>query len=201
MAAPESKTGLDIEGTWLLNRTLSDDFDGIFALQGMSWLLRKILRFASMRLLMTQTPSPTSTPPSPSPDPENAPRGDQHHKITKIYQKQTIHPGGFDTEDVYILDGAERDMTIPIFGEVTSRYQYTAIDDLSDDGELRESLRAGGTGPRAVQEICRSRHAGWESVLTWGFEEVGGERRFTQNSVTTKGGRRERGRLVYDYVS
>ena len=50
MAAPADKTTRDFSGTWVMNKTLSDDSDAILALQGVGWFMRKTLRLATITL-------------------------------------------------------------------------------------------------------------------------------------------------------
>jgi hypothetical protein len=156
----------------------------------MSWFLRKILAMATLKLQMTQITLPADTDTGSS---------SKSQTITTIRQKQIIYPGGFDSEEALHLDGVDRDLKDPIFGDHILRVFYTPIYEL-EDLELRESLKRGGS-VQLIQEVSSSKKNGWHSVLTWGFQEVDGVRRFTQNNVMTKDGKSLTGRLVYDFES
>ncbi|KAK4235664.1 hypothetical protein C8A03DRAFT_17622 [Achaetomium macrosporum] len=173
-----------MSGTWILNRQLSDDFDSTFQLQGISWPIRKILSWAGVALHLTQTSAPSSSSPGKPP-------------VTTITAKQTITPGGFNSEEAYVLDNSVKHASLPIFGAVSVRARYTPLDEI-EDAELRERLAKDGATV-AIQEFAESKGGDWKTEGVWGFEVIGGERRFTRTNITT--GRRERvvARLVYDY--
>jgi hypothetical protein len=145
-----------------------------------------------MTLEMTQTsPSPSDSSSTSLSETSTA------AAVTTIRQKQIIHPGGFNSEDVYLLDGIARDMVVPIFGAINMAVKYTPVEEL-DDADLRDRLKVSGI-TEVIQEISSNAASGWSSVLTWGFEEVDGARRFTQNNVMKRDGKTLTGRLVYDY--
>ncbi|SPO07541.1 uncharacterized protein DNG_10235 [Cephalotrichum gorgonifer] len=169
MAAPPSVNILDVTGIWIL--------------QGVPWALRKILSFAGVSLHMTQTQSA----------PEDNPDGE---KVVSIRVKQVVTPGGFSSEESYILDFQSRDSTVPIFGALSARSKYLPIDEIPDE-EVRRRLEGGGANV-VVQEFAHSKAGDWVTEGIWGFEDVNGERRFTRTNVTSKGDSRVVSRLVYD---
>ncbi|KAK3369531.1 hypothetical protein B0T24DRAFT_681535 [Lasiosphaeria ovina] len=184
MAAPPSVNILNMSGTWTLNRQLSDDFDATFQVQGVSWPVRKILSWAGVALHMTQT---SDTPQGETGKPP----------VTKINVKQTITPGGFNSEEAYVLDSSVKHSTLPIFGAVSVHSRYTLLGQV-DDVDLRERLAADGATV-AIQEFAESKSSDWSTTGVWGFEIVGGERRFTRTNTTTGRNARAVARLVYDY--
>ncbi|KAJ5827800.1 hypothetical protein N7447_004563 [Penicillium robsamsonii] len=169
MAAPLEKNTSDMTGVWVM--------------QGVPWLVRKVLAYASVTLTMTHSTEPA----------ENG-SGD----ITKIRVKQTISPGGFSNEDDYILDSETREATVPIFGTIAMYAKYTPVAEI-EDAELRARLVEGQTGAAAIQEIATNKGVGWDAVGTWGFEIIDGQRYFTRTTVTKKGDEKVSVRLVYDY--
>ncbi|KAK0613999.1 hypothetical protein B0T14DRAFT_569988 [Immersiella caudata] len=184
MAAPPSVNILNVTGTWTLNRQLSDDFDATFQVQGVSWPVRKILSWAGVTLHTTQTTEASSEPGKPP--------------VTKINVKQVISPGGFNSEDAYVLDSSAKDANLPIFGAVSVHSRYTPLSEL-ENVHLREQLTADGATV-AVQEFAESKSGAWSTVGIWGFEIVGDERRFTRTNATTgRDGTKVVARLVYDY--
>ena len=150
----------------------------------MPWALRKILGFANVSLHLSQT---TSLPEDGAGEPAT----------TTIRAKQVVTPGGFNSEDSYVLDALAREATVPIFGHVTVKTSFVPTAELDDD-DLRQRLQTGG-GDVVIREIVESKVNGWSTEGTWGFEQVEGERRFTRTSVTTTTGDQVVAKLVYDF--
>ncbi|CAI7675530.1 unnamed protein product [Penicillium discolor] len=169
MAAPLEKSTSDMTGIWVM--------------QGVPWLIRKVLAYASVTLTLTHSTEPAK---------------DGSGDITKVRMKQTISPGSFSNEDDYILDSETREATVPIFGTIAMYAKYTPLAEI-EDAELRARLEEGKTGAAAIQEIAKNKGAGWDAVGTWGFEIIDGQRYFTRTTVTKKGDQEVSVRLVYDY--
>ncbi|KAI9768102.1 MAG: hypothetical protein M1840_005136 [Geoglossum simile] len=196
MAAPDSASILNMTGVWGMNSTLSDPLDSLFRLQGIPWIIRQVIKFATVELAMTHTPS--SRPPSIESEGEKETHINEGEAST-IEVKQTVRPGGFDSTSTYILDWETREATVPIFGHVTVRARYTSFSSI-EDAVLRERLEPTDGAEVAIEEIIRSAENGWESHAVWGFEEIDGKRHYTRNSVTEKGEERMSVRVVYDYL-
>jgi hypothetical protein len=152
-------------------------------LQGVSWPVRKILSWAGVALHITQTTEAAQEPGKPP--------------VTKINAKQVISPGGFNSEDAYVLDWSVKHTTLPIFGAVSVQSRYTPLREIAE-AHLREQLSADGATV-AIHEIAESKSGGWSTVGIWGFEIVGDERRFTRTNTTTGRNGKAVARLVYDY--
>jgi hypothetical protein len=123
-----------------------------------------------------------------------------------INVKQTVRPGGFDTANRYVLDGQTRHDTVPIFGAMSMRARYVSKEEVSKEATLGREIeepvivgRDDGVHPVAIEERSGGVNTGWQTVATWGFEKVDGERRFCKYCITTKGDQRAEARLVYDY--
>ncbi|KAL2132705.1 hypothetical protein VTI74DRAFT_3468 [Chaetomium olivicolor] len=181
MAAPPTASILDISGRWLLNRALSDSTEAFFALQGIPWIVRKVVNFASLELQYERLPPASGS---------TAPR---------FGYKQTIRPGGFDTKNEYILDGQARVDTVPIFGEISMRCHYAGGEEVAKQYQTT-GLESADEGHAAVVEIVESEVMGWTATSVWGFEVVGGERRFVKHNTAVKGEKAEKTRLVFDYL-
>ncbi|KAL0942748.1 uncharacterized protein CTRU02_200634 [Colletotrichum truncatum] len=183
MAAPDSKTIRDLTGTWIVNRSLSNDLSDTLAMQGLSWITRKVLTTGGIKLVINQSPlllekagsSPVST----------------------LHQEQTVTPGNFKSEDVYVLDGVERDQKTQVFGALVTNVKFVPIDEARDDN-VSQRLRESGV-TEVIEEFSSSKKAGWSTLTTWALEEVDSQRRFTQSSTTEKNGKSVTVRLVYDY--
>ena len=70
------------------------------------------------------------------------------------------------------------------------------------------SKHAGKVSPQAIiaakdmmfESQVESPKGGWTAHQIWGFEDVGGGRRYVRHVVVRKGKKVERARLVYDYL-
>ncbi|WQF80926.1 hypothetical protein CDEST_05940 [Colletotrichum destructivum] len=190
MAAPSSKTVTDLNGTWVLELTIPK--------QGMSWINRKVLSLGRITLRMTQKRKESI--------PSSAAIEGYGGGIYEVRQLQTVNPGGFTAEDVYLLDGEMRESTVPIWGRVASRLRMcgsrTEVEniDMFKDGGGGDNARA-AEGAVIEEKTVSIGGGGWTSMLVWGFEEVAGERRFTQCCLTVKGETRQQASIVYDYVA
>lgn len=119
--------------------------------------------------------------------------------ITALKSKQVVHPGGFVSDDNYILDNEDRESTVPILGTIVVRCVYTPVDDLQD-ADLRGRLAESGAAKVVLQEFAHSKDNNWSSVATWGFQEIEGNRYFTRTStISNKKGKKVETRLVYDF--
>nr|QJY30859.1 hypothetical protein [Discosia rubi] len=184
MAAPENTNILNMTGIWSLNSLESDDLGPTFALQGVPWIVRKVISFASLEITMDQKE------PAPPTDPS-----------TIIKVKQTVRPGGFDTANSYVLDGKLRTDTVPIFGAMSMRAQYVSSVEVSSEDVLgREIEKPIASDDRVgIKEVTEGVNTGWKTTALWGFERINGERRFCKYCITTKEGQNVQARLVYDY--
>ena len=179
MAAPKEATVLNVTGRWLLNRTLSDSTEASFALQGIPWIVRKVINFASLELQYVKLPpAPGST-------------------ATRFGFKQTVSPGGFNTSNEYIMDGEKRTDTVPIFGEISARCSYIGHNDVA---KQVEGFASADADQLAILEITNSEAMGWSASTAWVFEALEGERRLVKHNTTTKGDKVEKARMVFDYL-
>ncbi|KAJ5683572.1 hypothetical protein N7462_006737 [Penicillium macrosclerotiorum] len=200
MAAPNSKDSMNLVGTWHLNRTLSDDPDKIFALQGVPWVVRQILRYASLSLHISQAvrfPDGTTTV-------INENNSDIEYPIDSImtlHIKQTVYPGGFNSEGSYPVNGTSQDLSLPIFGEVMMKLRYVNTSSVPDE-KLRSLLSQGSPSKMAIDELAHNSSKGWQAQVWWGFEWVGDTRYFTRNATVTrnKDGQTVTSRMVYDFL-
>lgn len=177
MAAPSHKTLKDLKGKWRLNKSLSDDITPVLALQGTNTLLRKAISSASVSLAISQ------------------PQADKYH-IKQTATSASI-PG---TTEEYILDDEWRRNHDAFFGDVNGRSKWITIEDAQrqypdirsewEQGDCKVILAEGGKPDDS-----------WTAVRIWGFEEVGGERRYTQRvKVWNKKGEEVKVKMVYDFA-
>ncbi|KAF3016152.1 hypothetical protein E8E14_008718 [Neopestalotiopsis sp. 37M] len=195
MAAPANKTIGDLNGKWVMNKTLSDSPEPGLALQGIGYLTRKAIGFSTVTLDVKQyTDEATGVP---------------HVDI-----EQTATGGLKGTSEKRTVDGTAREHSDWLFGKVKARSFFVTHEDLP--GKIREEL--GGddflagdwivadgekTGPGGALHLVNyvEAEAGWTAAQVWGFQTIGGERRYARNIVIKKGDKKVELRLVYDFVS
>ncbi|KAK8203923.1 hypothetical protein IWZ01DRAFT_486352 [Phyllosticta capitalensis] len=208
MAAPPEKTLRDLNGAWVMNKTLSGDSDAVMQLQGISWLIRKTVSFATVTLHVHQYVS-----------------ADGDSKATHIDIDQSLSPGNIKgTSEKRTLTWSFDSHVDHVFGTVRGRSRWTTLSKIGDDyavgdlagkdvakerdedvafmkeGEWDESVTA--KGGEVVESWVESVDKGWMAWQIWGFELVDGVRRYVRHVVVRgKGGKGvKRVRLVYDWV-
>ncbi|KAI0506265.1 hypothetical protein F5B22DRAFT_650823 [Xylaria bambusicola] len=182
MAAPSEINVSDVTGRWALNRALSDQLEPLFTLQGIPWIIRKVINFASLELQYTKDP--------PS-DPTAA---------TSFSFKQTVRPGGFDTINRYVLDGDKRTDTVPIFGEVTMYAKYLNRDEVTLEQTLGTGIQGDAEKDVAIIEVTESKSMGWKAETVWVFETIDGEYRLCKYNRIWKGDQSAKAKMVHDYI-
>ncbi|KAI0546816.1 hypothetical protein F4679DRAFT_575241 [Xylaria curta] len=199
MAAPASKTIGDLNGKWTLNKTLSDPTDPALALQGIGWLLRKGIGAATVTIVAKQYIDDAGT--------------------THIDIDQSAS-GLSSTREARVLDWTGREHKDWLFGKVEGKSRFITADELAsfvaEDGEARkegwvdsaslaedwiENQEAEGKGPKGETNILNhvKAEAGWFATQVWGFQDIGGERRYVRNVVVAKGDTFESFKMIYDF--
>lgn len=110
---------------------------------------------------------------------------------------QTVHPGGFDSEGSYLVDGSQQDISLPIFGDVQMQLQFIDRSDILEDS-IRQILEVASLSEKVIQELAHNASKGWEAEVIWGFEELNGKRYLTRNISTTKEEKKVIAKMVYD---
>ncbi|KAL8840022.1 MAG: hypothetical protein Q9170_001506 [Blastenia crenularia] len=183
MAVPNNTDILDVTGHWSLNRTLSDSLEDTFALQGIPWIVRKVINVANLELSFQQD----------LPETENA--------AIRFTVKQTVRPGGFDSSNEYILDGKTRYDTVPLFGEISATNSYVTRDAVTMEDSLQRHIeQVDGDERIGILEITTGVYTGWTSQTLWGFEKIDGKKYFCKYATTTKGDQKATARMVFDYL-
>ncbi|RYP07099.1 hypothetical protein DL764_002731 [Monosporascus ibericus] len=211
MAAPANKNIGDLNGKWVLNKTLSDPTDPALALQGLGWMLRTAIGLATITLDVKQYTGP---PKSPSTSAEPA---------THVDIEQTVTGGVKGNTERRCLDWEMRSHSDYMFGSVRGQSRWVpGGDELArvvaevepvgvaylkggaDQGEWLED-EAEGRGPGGETHILSfarnvDEGRGWIATQVWGFQNVGGERRYVRLVVVAKGEERVNMKMVYDYI-
>ncbi|PGH28361.1 hypothetical protein GX50_08903 [[Emmonsia] crescens] len=213
MAAPTEVTIQDLNGTWIMDKSLSNDPDGIFKLQGMSWFTRKAIGLATLTLKITQKKNDAGT--------------------VEINIDQLLTGGVKGTTEHRFLDWSEKPHQDHIFGSVIGQSRFlkageagadgkrrpnvdvqTKTGDEAEDaaiakllmgemlanGDLTEGFEVDEANEDFLQSWVRNQEAGWTGEQIWGFEMIDGVRRYTRRIVVAKGSQVEKVRLVYTFV-
>ncbi|CAG8270609.1 unnamed protein product [Penicillium nalgiovense] len=197
MAVPGFKDVPDLTGIWVLNRKLSTDPDEVFVLQAVPWVVRKVLRHARLSLQIHQTTSLSKESACMNASPESSDLADNFKPVTTLRMTQTVHPGGFDSEGSYLVDGSQQDISLPIFGDVQMQLQFIDRSDILEDS-IRQILEVASLSEKVIQELAHNASKGWEAEVIWGFEELNGKRYLTRNISTTKEEKKVIAKMVYD---
>ncbi|KAI0436850.1 hypothetical protein F4803DRAFT_566527 [Xylaria telfairii] len=200
MAAPASKTVGDLSGKWTLNKTLSDPTDPALTMQGIGWILRKAIGAATITIAVTQTTDDSGT---------------VHIDIDQSAS------GLSSTHEGRVFDWTAREHKDWLFGRVEGKSRFVTALELAalvaEGGDARaegwtdsayladdwiENPDAEGKGPKGETLILNhvKADAGWLATQVWGFQDVGGERRYVRNVVVAKGGKFESFKMIYDFV-
>ncbi|KAJ3538234.1 hypothetical protein NM208_g5999 [Fusarium decemcellulare] len=186
MAAPASKTIEDLNGKWVLNKSLSDSTDAVLALQGMGYLTRSAIQLASITNNLKQYTGSSEV---------------SHLAGTEVTYLENVQTAsglkGF--EDRHCLDNQPREATNWLFGTVTSRVRWATLEDISDkfliEGWLDEV-----EGKTLILTVSENKKKGWALTQANGFQIINGERHYCARGVVEKGGKRAEVLLVFDYV-
>ncbi|KAI0468754.1 hypothetical protein F4859DRAFT_202316 [Xylaria cf. heliscus] len=199
MAAPASKTIGDLSGKYVLNKTLSDPTDPALTLQGISWVVRRTIGATTVTITVTQYVDES---------------GVSHIDIDQSASGLT------STHEARVLDWTAREHKDWLFGRVAGQSRFISVAELAalvadDDGQARkdgwvdsgflaEDWIAGegeAKGPKGEELVLNhvKADAGWVATQVWGFQDVGGERRYVRNVVVAKGEKFESFKMIYDY--
>ncbi|KAH7027363.1 uncharacterized protein B0I36DRAFT_326949 [Microdochium trichocladiopsis] len=201
MAAPANKTIADLNGKWMLNKTLSTDTDKALALQGIGFFIRKSIGLATIYVDINQYDGPP-TPPNTST--ENVVHIDSLQSASKLTS----------TQENRCVDGESRPHGDWLFGNCKAFSKLVTEEDVKTwvvekhgafmgEGWLTGPEEA--TGPNGALHLYNSVEnvdpkGGWTAAQIWGFQTIDGERRYVRHVVVEKGGQVETIKMVYDFI-
>ncbi|KAJ5287935.1 hypothetical protein N7478_003621 [Penicillium angulare] len=197
MAAPLSKDVTNLTGTWRLNRKLSDDPEGLLALQGVPWITRKALRLASLSLQMTQSVSMSDASSDGTSDGTNT-SSDDDGFVTMLHVRQTVSPGSFNSDSSCPVNGQEQKLSLPIFGDIKMSLRYMNTSGIKDE-VIRQQYEDGCPTKTVIDEDAVNLKMGWTAHVLWGFEIINGKRYLTRNATSSRNDETVAARMVYDY--
>ncbi|KAL8917785.1 MAG: hypothetical protein Q9208_007766 [Pyrenodesmia sp. 3 TL-2023] len=137
MAAPADKTLKNLDGKWVMNKTLSDDTDRILQMQGVGWFMRRAIALATITLTVEEYIA---------------------DDLTHIDIEQ-VATGGITSTENRTLDWEFRDHTDKIFGAVRGKSRWVKLADVDDDKFLKEGFD--DTEGEHVQSWVESKEGGW----------------------------------------
>ena len=176
MAAPPGKTLQNLGGKWTLNKSLSDDYTQVLALQGVNALIRKAIGTASVHLTITQLS-------------EKEVRMEQTATAASI-------PG---TTEEYILDWEWRKNHDAFFGDIEGRSRWITIAGAKQNG-AEGDWKEDDSGGKLIQAVGKKPDDTWTATHLWGFENIDGARRHTRRvKVSSSDGKELKVRMVYDF--
>lgn len=143
MAAPPTKTLQSLSGNWQLNKSCSDDFSSVLALQGVNLLVRKAATAAAIHLKITQP--------------------DEQH----IQMAQTVTSGKIPgTTEEYTLDWEWRNNNDSFFGDIAGRSRWISVEDAEQTGVVNAEDRKwieGDSDGKLIEAQGKKGDGAWEA--------------------------------------
>ncbi|KAI0697123.1 hypothetical protein BC835DRAFT_1339158 [Cytidiella melzeri] len=183
MAVPPETTSLNLTGKYLLNKSLSDDTDGILTLQGVGWMTRKAISLASLYVTLD-------------------------HKtvdgVETIINSQELTGGVGSVTETRPLDWQDREVSDQLFGDVVTKSRRAKASDL-EPAYLKEdwsdhSLQNGVINTVGHSDTPKSGKT-WIAEQVWDIQNVNGERRYVKRVFFTgPKGEELSARQVFDYL-
>ena len=176
------------------NKTLSDAFDPVLALQGIGWLTRKALGAATVTQHLKHHTAEDGT-------------------SAQIDIDQLVSGGLKGSSEMRTLDWQWRGHSDWLFGTLKGRSRYTTLATVLEEAKgkgvteedakyLTEGWLKETEEGEVVDSFVDNEGNKWTGWQIWGFAEIGGERKFVRRVVVRKTDKNEvrRVRLVYDYA-
>ncbi|KAL4963694.1 uncharacterized protein BDV14DRAFT_190789 [Aspergillus stella-maris] len=216
MAIPSDITLKTLNGSWTLDKSVSDSSDSILRLQGVSWLTRKAISAATLTLHFTSSSIET----------------EDGTEIPQLTMRQTLTGGIPGSTEERVMDWVERMRSNHVYGDVLSKSKLvkgvegesgavkpeievqSSLKDEGVKGKIREFL-TGGTGylPTASEEdeknkdladlyihdFGRSEKSGWTVEQIWALETINFQSYLTRRIAAVRGDEVELARLVYKF--
>lgn len=168
----------------------------------MPWVVRKVLRHArlSLELCQTTTNGPTNVLSAEVNSNGDTQPSENSKSVTTLRIKQTVNPGGFDSQGSYVVDGSTQDLSLPIFGNIQTRLKIVETSEIVDE-VIRRKFEEANCGGKVIQELARNVSKGWEAEVIWTFESIDGKRYLTRDVSTANDEKKVIARMVYDSPS
>lgn len=187
MAVPAEITALNINGTYTLNKSLSDSSQATLKMQNVGWLVRQAVQYSNIDATLHQYTGDNPTKPG-----EQVQRLDQHQTST----------GNVKNLEERIMDWQWATTNNKIWGEVRGKSRYCTLAEVEGDEWLLEGWDESctGEGGKVVESLVEGIKDGWTAHQIWGFAVVDGQRRHVRRIVAKrKGWKEEKVRMAYDW--
>ncbi|KAH7330274.1 hypothetical protein BKA65DRAFT_554262 [Rhexocercosporidium sp. MPI-PUGE-AT-0058] len=200
MASPPHVTIHNLTGHWELNRELSDNLSGALLIQGVPYLIRKLMLYVKVYETITETPSSTGHGPAKGLICTKSAAGLKGQADAFDGSgEEVLVAGGYFAPTVRVRSwwvdlastsekGMKTVQKSPV-GEVLDPYLLT---------EWIEEEKEGVPGHFAGSGV--NERSGVRDFMMWGFTMIGGKRYRALKYYITKGNEEVRTRLVYDWV-
>ncbi|EAS31146.3 uncharacterized protein CIMG_06625 [Coccidioides immitis RS] len=195
MAAPSEVTMKNLSGIWVMSKNLSDDLDPCLEIQGIPWIVRKAVSWATItgRLKQLRTEGGLTTIHIDQTATGGIKGESEDHQLN--WMEFTHGSGMFGTQKV-----RTRWTTIDqnsVSGDGTPLDPFLTADWLDEEGDL--SFEAGSDDGKHVQVYVVSSKGGWTAEQIWGFAMIEGERYHVRRFIVRKGERAAKVRMVYEW--
>ncbi|KAK4939165.1 hypothetical protein LTR66_015030 [Elasticomyces elasticus] len=190
MAAPPELSMQDLTGSCFQNKTLSDSFDRAFAIQGIPWIIRKVVSIATLSLKVAHEVDESGA------------------KTLVFTQAASVAIAGLSEEkEVRFLDGRETLHSSTLFGTSSARSRLVNMSTATgNDGKpldpllTRNFLQEGESGgDNNLFDLVVHQTKGWVMEQIWGFGIVNDERRLIKKMVIRKGDDVAHATAFYDW--
>ncbi|KAK4164416.1 hypothetical protein QBC43DRAFT_318095 [Cladorrhinum sp. PSN259] len=195
MSAPATKTIHDLNGTWVMSKTLSDDMDPSLVIQGIPWIVRKAVSWATITGNLTQKKDTAG--------------------YTAITIAQTATGGIKGETETHRIDNSEIAHSSAMFGTQRVRTSWLdlvnhkpatgvstgeGLDPYLTEGWLEDGGNDGSPGHILVH--VSSDKSGWTAQQVWGFALIDGKRHFVKRFIVRNREQDQRAdvRIVYEWV-
>merc|ERR1712000_173118 len=120
MAAPPEKTLKNLTGKYVMNKSLSDNPEPVFQLQGVGFLIRKAIGVATVHLEVNAYEAPPN-PPNESTD------------VIRHIDIEQSASGLTSTHEKRCLDDVFREHSDWLFGTVKGKTKWVTLDEVTDE--------------------------------------------------------------------
>ena len=164
------------------NKQLSDSIDPIFKLQGINWLLRRIISLSTVTLHAKQFTDDAG--------------------LEHVDMSLTTTGGMSGATELRPTDWEFRDHKDPDFGHVKNKSRWIQVQEIADEFLAEGWIQGEGDNDerRVLETLGESCERAWIAHQIWGFGIVQGERRHVRKVVVRRNEELASVRLVYDWL-
>ncbi|OKL60778.1 hypothetical protein UA08_04444 [Talaromyces atroroseus] len=184
MAAPDHVTMKDLSGIWVMSKSLSDDMEPSLKLQGIPWVIRKVVSWATITGRLKQTVDENGT--------------------TLISIEQTATSGIKGETETHRLNWSPVTHASTMFGSQTVRSRWVILNDnaKSEDGRALDPFLTEGWLDRESPHVQVSIQSekGWTAEQIWGFAQVEEKRYHVRKFLVRNNEEEAKVQIVYEWL-